>query len=87
MLSMFRKGDSSARNWLPELGPDRRSHWVVMPARSGAFPACLRWPMVWPTCHRRPRMLVRRCGLVLASRWTPDTARCSASYVLRKSFV
>jgi hypothetical protein len=27
MRSMFRKGDSSARNWLLELGPDRRSHW------------------------------------------------------------
>jgi hypothetical protein len=27
MLSMFRKGDCSARNWLLELGPDRRYHW------------------------------------------------------------
>jgi hypothetical protein len=27
MRSMFRKGDSSAKNWLLELGPDRRSHW------------------------------------------------------------
>jgi hypothetical protein len=46
-----------------------------MPALSGAFPAYLRWLKVWPTCQRRPRMLVRRGGLVLASRLTPDAAR------------
>jgi hypothetical protein len=50
-------------------------HKIGMPALSGAFPAYLRWPMVWPTCHRRPRMLVRRGGLVLASRLTPDAVR------------
>jgi hypothetical protein len=52
---------------------------VVMPARSGAFPAHHRWPMVWPTCHRLPRMLVRRGGLMLASRLTPDAARVLVS--------
>jgi hypothetical protein len=85
MRSMFRKGDCSARNWLLELGPDRRSHW--------GRHACAFW--------RVPGLLSMSYGMAdlppstphACSTWWPragqsiDAGRCSASWSAKKEEV
>jgi hypothetical protein len=84
MRSMFRK-DSSARNWLLELGPDRRSYW--------GRHACAFW--------RVPGLLSMVYGMAdlppstphACSTWWPcaghliDAGRCSASWSEKKEEV
>jgi hypothetical protein len=82
---MLRKGDSSARNWLLELGPDRRSHW--------GRHACAFW--------RVPGLPSMAYGMAdlppstphVCSTWWPcaghliDAGRCSASWSEKKEEV
>jgi hypothetical protein len=80
MRSMFRKGDSSARNWLLELGPDRRSHW----GRHG----CAFWrvpclpAMAYGTADLPPSTPHACSTLWPRAGQSIDAGRCSASCVL-----
>jgi hypothetical protein len=85
MRSMFRKGDSSARNWLLELGPDRQSHW--------GRHACAFWRVPGlPTMAYGMADLPPSTPHACSTLWpragqSIDAGRCSASWSEKKEEV